>query len=465
VSRSAAPRGDSSAEFAAFRASWLLDDNARWRSHAATARAAWPEVPGGSVDVLVDAFERCLDDDDPGGAVEWSSAACEALAAQGDWGRVADIAGRAAEKAGPVAGLGDRLEVELDSLDARAALGDDSFHDGYRQLVLSPAGRSREQARIHARWATALARRSRPEEAAEHFRVAADLWQTLGGAEDEIAEAVISEDVVAQQFEVGRRLDHPGRVAVAELRGRDATAAVIADRREAEGLASWLDDRPYDARRALTVSFSIHRRAGHLGGAVRLAERLQRLFDLTDEPEHALVWALRTGRGETSRKLASKLPWATALSRLDVHGPPWESAAAFEVIAGLGADASDEQAAEIVDALLDAAADRTSLTRQGYERGGCARRALAALLCALPDGKFDAAREEVVFETQNTPFPPRDTVLGRVPRAVGRGGASRPGGIPLGGHHRRSGRVRRQSIRRGAGARAARSGADRTGSA
>lgn len=123
-------------------------------------------------------------------------------------------------------------------------------------------------------------------------------------AEDEIAEAVLSEDVVARQYGAGRRLDQPGLVAVSELRGRDTTPTVLADRRETAGLRAWLEDRGYEARRALTVSWSIHRRAGHLAGALRLAEDLQRLFAGAEDPEQALVWALRSGLTETARKAA-----------------------------------------------------------------------------------------------------------------------------------------------------------------
>lgn len=411
VSRSAAARGDSLAEYAAFRASWLLEERERWRSQAATARAAWPELPDGSIEQLIEAFERCLAKGDGDGIAEWADAACEALAAQGDWGRVADIAGRAAKALGPVTDQSPRLEIELERLDALVEIGGE-FNDAYRQLTLAPVGRSAHGPRIQARWATALARTGRGPEAAERFRVAADGWRTRGGAEDEIAEAVLSEDAVARQYGAGRRLDQPGVVAVSELRGRDITPTVLADRRETAGLRAWLEDRGYEARRALTVSWSIHRRAGHLAGALRLADDLQRLFVGAEDPEQALVWALRTGLAETARKAAGAVAWPDVLARLRPDGPPWESAAAFEVVAGCGAVASDEDAARLAPVLLEAAADHDSLERVGYARGPTARRALATLLSALPADVFDDAVEEVLFEIRTTPFPPRAAVAG-----------------------------------------------------
>jgi hypothetical protein len=85
VSRSGAARGDDVAEYAAFRASWELPETERWRSFAATARAAWPERPDEALPVLCDALKRSLDRDDADAIAEWADALCEALAAEDDW--------------------------------------------------------------------------------------------------------------------------------------------------------------------------------------------------------------------------------------------------------------------------------------------------------------------------------------------------------------------------------------------
>lgn len=72
----------------------------------------------------------------------------------------------------------------------------------------------------------------------------------------------------------------------------------------------------------MTVSWSIHRRAGHLAGALRLAEDLQRLFAAAEDPEQELVWALRTGFAQTARKAAGAVAWPDVLARLRPDGPP-----------------------------------------------------------------------------------------------------------------------------------------------
>jgi hypothetical protein len=228
VSRSGAARGDDVAEYAAFRASWELPETERWRSFAATARAAWPERPGEALPVLRDAFERSLARDDGDAIAEWADALCDALATEDDWHGVLDVASRAIARLGPLTDDGLRLDLELESLTARFELGE-VVDNEFRMLLLSPLGHDdATAARIFARWGVALSRRSEPLDAELRFREAAQRWRAAGDSEDEVAEAILTEDAVAQLTREGKRLDQTQRIAVAELRGRGQTAAVLA---------------------------------------------------------------------------------------------------------------------------------------------------------------------------------------------------------------------------------------------
>jgi hypothetical protein len=82
ASRRAAAIGDDAAEFAAFRAPWILGEDERWRAYAAMARASWPERPDDALPVLRDAFARAIESGDRDEVLEWSLALCEALAEQ-----------------------------------------------------------------------------------------------------------------------------------------------------------------------------------------------------------------------------------------------------------------------------------------------------------------------------------------------------------------------------------------------
>ena len=219
VSSAAARRGDSVADFAAFRASWLLPEDERWRAHAAMARAAWPEQPEDNIDALVAFARGCgenLED-----LEEWTSSAVAALAAQGDWATAKELAERAILQLGPIRGPGPRLELELDLLDASAALGEDIEYR-LRKLALSDVGRQAETGgQIAARWGCAEARRGRLDEACAHFREAAARWRDVPG-EDEIAEAVFSQYSARQLLGDADGIDQVDLIAAAELRRKSS---------------------------------------------------------------------------------------------------------------------------------------------------------------------------------------------------------------------------------------------------
>ena len=411
ASRNAAARGDAVAEYAAFRASWNLPEEERWRSAAATARAAWLEQPEESVPILRDAFDHALEGGDPEQILEWATAACDALAAEDAWRSVLEIAEAATTVLDPVLDDGERLDLELDLITARSELGE-TVEPSWKELALSPIGANDSAAgRIHARWGMACARRGEVEEASRHFREAVARWRLAGDSEEEIAEMLLAEDVLAQLLG-GKTLDQAGRIAIAELRGRRMTPTVLADRKETEGLRAWLAERGWDARRSLSTSWAIHRRAGHLAGCLRLAETLLHLFERAEEREQALAWAIRCGKQNIAKEIAQKLEWEAVLRRVQVEGAPWERGASFEAIATKGATASDTEIESLLPNVLEAAQDHESNEHWTLQPGPAARRALATLLCGIGHEHFEQALAEVVFEIKHTPFPPAVCING-----------------------------------------------------
>lgn len=412
ASRGAAERGDPVAEYAAFRALWELPAKERWRADAALARAVWPERGADALAALLMAFERALTEGKAEPIIEWSQAYCEVAAANDRWDEIRDVAGRAVMLLGPVTGFGGRLEIELEHLDARARDGEDVGED-FDQLLLGAAGREDGAAGlIYARRACLLAAAGDSVQAITRFREAARRWRAAVDCEEEIGEAVFSEDAVAQLLEDDQRLDQVSRIAAADLRGRGLTMATLADRREAEGLRAWLEDRGYDARRLLTLSWSIHRRAGHLGGAARLATALRSLFTNASEWPEALTWAIRSGSYKGARDAAAQLAWPDVRARLRLTGPPWELGPSLEALAKVGSLASDEEVSALAPKLLAVASGRSGEAHVRDKADVAARRALAVVLCAVPEGQFARALEEVVHETNSTPYPPVQTLPG-----------------------------------------------------
>lgn len=147
VSRSAARRGDSLAESAAFRASWELPDSERWRSHAALARAAWPEAPDDAIVTLQDAVTRAHQAGDAGAVYEWTTACCEALALQARWKEVRTLASKARKLDGDDITDDQQLDLQLDLLEARGTRRERRARLPRRGLprVLLPVSRRRKR--------------------------------------------------------------------------------------------------------------------------------------------------------------------------------------------------------------------------------------------------------------------------------------------------------------------------------
>lgn len=412
VSRSAAIRGDNAAEYAAFRASWLLDEDERWRTSAATARAVWTERPEEAIQVLLDAFDRSVAAGDPSGVCEWGATCCEALCAEEQWQEVVDLADRADELLGPIREGGERLSIELDRLEARSALGDD-VEGRISELLLTAIGREAESsAWIRARLGVLRARLGDATGAISAFVDAADRWVTAGDCEDEIAEAVFSQDA-GSRLTGGEPLDQPTRIAAADLRGRTVTAAVRADRKEVEGLRALAGERYADALRELVMAWAIHRRAGHLGGCARLATMLCRLCKRIEDWSGLLTWAIRHGDHQSAREAAAKLTWPEVFERVMVQGASWERGASFEAIAVAGGSASDEDITSLVKPLLAAAAGRDAREQITQNPAPAARRALSTILCGILDeDDFEQALEEIIYEIDSSPYPPGDTAEG-----------------------------------------------------
>lgn len=412
VSRSAALRGDDTAEYAASRASWELAESEQWRSSAATARAVWTEHPQEAIPVLRGAFDRSIDAGDLGGVAEWGETCCEALSAREDWRTVVEVAQRAVKLLGPLQEAGARLAIELDHLEARSALGEDVEHE-FHELLLTPVGREDENsAWIRARLGAIRAHRGEATGASLAFVEAAERWAVVGDVEDEIAEAIFSQDAVGQLLPDAEPLDQPTRIAAADLRGRAVTAAVRADRKEVQGLRAWLEDRGADALRALMTAWAMHRRAGHLGGCMRVGTALRKLHESIEEWPDTLSWAIRTGNYQAAREAAGRLTWPLVAERLRVEGAQWERGPSFEAIAVAGASASDSDIGALVEPLLTAARDHDGQQYLSQHPAPAARRALSKILCVIDEQHFPPALDEVIYETENCPFPPSDSTEG-----------------------------------------------------
>lgn len=405
VAADGARRGEVVAEIAAGRATWEAPPEQQLWAHASLARCSWPERGPEVLEPLRDVVGVAREEG-RSDLIEWAAALMHADGTLGDWLAVTATAEGVSAHVDPApTAAGDRLDFELDRLEACFRAGADIEAD-MRRLLALPIGRLPEAAgQIHARWGVLRARAERIEEAREQFRHARDRWGEVEGSEDEVGEAVFSEQAALQLLGTGHDLPAPDRFAAAALRGAAESEAVLADRREAEGLRYFMQENFYEARRHLTFSYGVHRRLGHFQGMARLATALTRLFHRCEEPAEALRWAIQCADTKVAAAAAEKLPWSATKQLLALSGAWWERAASFAGLRAVGGGVPEADAAALADVVLGEAANEIT-SPVSPQPSLEARRALATLTLSLRGEQLERALEILRHEARSGIYPP-----------------------------------------------------------
>jgi hypothetical protein len=245
----------------------------------------------------------------------------------------------------------------MDRCDAAGELGSETERDWARVL------RSARQA---GPWylGQALQRRAAfdvrqgdlaPAQAA--FREAANVWASVPGAEEQVAEAMASIEVarglLGQREEV---LPFGANAAGALARGEALVSAVRADRLMTTGLAYQADGRLPDALKHLMLGLMVERRAGDLFGLQRGLLFAGRVNAAVDEPVEALRWFVRAGLDDRAVSAARNTDFAGGHSVLRLAGGPgFERAASFAALAVWARDLSAREVSRIARVTVQAA--------------------------------------------------------------------------------------------------------------
>lgn len=291
----------------------------------------------------------------------------------------------------------DDDELALLLTEALSASGDPTASDRWtrlraRALELAKAEPSRA-AQITARWAVLMTSESKWTEAEEGFIRAATLLTKAEGNEEESAEYFFSAQSVARLAGEWSFKGWGWRPMAASLRSANETPMTKASRYERAGMAAQVVGDYADARQELLLGLAIHRRAGHLRGAMALTRALADAYCEQGEEIEAVVAYCECSDGERAKKAAAKLTTTRELSdRLPVGRSEWESRASCAVLSHLGRFTSPERAAEILPTVLE-------MSRRSTEDSGNAAilgaEALAELCVALPDGNLGEAVERL----------------------------------------------------------------------
>jgi predicted GNAT family acetyltransferase len=404
-------RADSRAEWDARRLERYLDDEQQWRAEGFTARAVWPEQPEAAVAVLEEALARAQSTAEE---LEWAAALIDILLALGRFADAhahADSVRQRFPDLTAADGTGNplRLAIELDYLDARLELDDDvcGLDQSWRELLdalerqepsLDPAA----MARAWQRRAVMFGRSDRPEEARSAYVRAIKEWNREASNEEQIKEAFFSLERIALLSGTWRGETQQIRAYASRLRGRNESAATLADRLERQGLHARLaEDKLPDARRAYWLAYAVSRAAGNFYEQTSAAELLAELYQTASRPVEALGFLIEAGKEkeakQLTKELAKELPGDSVLPALRLRGPIWERTVSYAVLGEIGNRLSDNEVAELVPGLL-AVARTPSTSRNWPQPSLTARAALAAMAIAVPEDSITEVCDLLVDE-------------------------------------------------------------------
>jgi hypothetical protein len=333
---------------------WLIDPSRLgFELELASAQANWFELGDDALDAL-----RVVVGEATGAQQTREAAALlvEVLSIYGHHDQAYEVARRQRKTK---VSLGARLSLELDWLDAAGELGHDVESDW--QAVLNDKNLNRigeARARVLQRRARYLTRRGKTDDAAASFRAAAAVWRGVLGADDQVTEALNSARAASSL--TGRRpspLPFGAGAAAALARGSAQVPAVRGELLTLRGLNYLLEERYPDALRHLMAALALHHREGNLSAARSTQLFLGRAFTAVDEPAAALGFFVRAGADKQAAAIAKQLTYAEAMAALRLrNAPPFELAASFAAACHVRGGLTDEEALEVADAVLAAAA-------------------------------------------------------------------------------------------------------------
>jgi hypothetical protein len=417
VTRAELARDASGAVSTARRAREVAPGDQGWLAEGLIARAMWPEHEDEVVPLLAEAWDRTRETADE---AEWAAALVEVLCVLGRFDEAVDIADDVATRVRLQ--IGARLALELDRLDAAGEIGRDIEVEWERLIDWTRGHDDPLRALVLQRRGVFLSRAGRPEPSVAAFREASTHWGNVrGGGDEQLAESYFAEHVaweLAGRFAWG---NDGARVIAMELGGDPHSAAARAQELVNRGVRELLEGRTLlEAKRCLLLALATHRRAGNLRGTLEVHGLLARLFDRVGDRSRTLAHYVACGNAKQVGEVAKNgegWTWSEIEQAIRLQGAPWERAASFAALAELGGYMPDDEVAAITPDLLDAAGE-PPVFASGPQQAHQARRALAALICAVPDGALEQTLALLRDEVRNLGWSDREAVraLGLITR-------------------------------------------------
>jgi hypothetical protein len=329
------------------RLSEILRRDEQWIADAFEAIATWPRVGPAAVARLQDAATRSRGRADH---LNFVAAATDIGSIFDQYDIVVEVANEVAPQ--PLSS-GARLAVELDSLDARTALGEQTEDEWLRTLRWVDAEGTREDAaRAWQRRGAVLAERGDIPASTDAYRRAMTAWAEVSGHEDQIADAFYSMQAAAI-VNASPIPDPELRALAYELRGRATTDAARAEALIAEGMRQRL--RPHgghEALEALWRALAIGRRVGSLQLALVACERLGELYEHAGELSAAAVLYIAAGKAKEAVRVVQGLTTEQLSGVVEVDIARWRKDAVYAVVGSVGRSLTPDKVAEIAPTIL-----------------------------------------------------------------------------------------------------------------
>jgi hypothetical protein len=230
----------------------------------------------------------------------------------------------------------------------------DADHGDWDELVdLASKSRHEMAALIHARHGRYLAHHDKSAESVEAFEKSMSKWSHVPNADEQIASAFYSVQVVARTSQdLADRLNFDLWPLAYELRSPADFPESRGSALESQGMSNRLAGRYRESLIAYASALLVFRKSGSLNSESTVQERLGELNESAGEFNDAIRQFINAGKGEAAKKIARKCDLKKLEHDMDLTGPGWQRVAIYSVLGEIGEVVSPSYVARNLDQII-----------------------------------------------------------------------------------------------------------------
>lgn len=276
----------------------------------------------------------------------------------------------------------------------------DADHEDWDDLVAIAARSSNEMAAIiYARHGRHLAHRDQSAESVESLEKSMDKWSRVPNADEQIASAFYSAQIVAQTSQdLADHLNFDLWPLAYELRSPVDFPEARGNALETQGMSNRLNDRPREAVIAYATALLVYRKSGSLNSEANIHQRLGELHESIEEYDTAIRHYINAGKGESAKKIARKCDLEKLEEDMDLTVPSWHRVAIYSILGEIGEVVSPSYVERNLEKILSDVEDPTPKMTGLITMGSVA---LSTVSTSVPEGERHRVRALVVDQVTN----------------------------------------------------------------